>query len=261
MAHCRFRPTFHVSISEDDGSLSYEVDWSDANEGMYDDEDGDGIGYEGATEHWEALMRAMERVPALLGYPYAYVAGNMVDVAGDGVIRYARLEAPQAPQMRATCSFYSPSQQMIDEEGAVPLESWPFGKHYPYGVCTNPQMVGQGGFGPCRYDHRIKMSSCQVYSPEIPVRRGEVTLGPINFTLESGRGGQGVPMWTMRNWTQEQRDRGDMDQIQTWTGKEAETQAREAWKAVTNDAPIFMPDDKQTKPFIKSLVGVCNGAG
>jgi hypothetical protein len=261
--YTRFRPDVRVSVSEDDGTLSYTIDWSDCCEGDFD-EDGDGIGYDYSDNAWDALMNLMKRHPALLGYPNAYVEGRIVNVENPEADPWdGRAVAPRvrAVATMATCSFYSPAQARIEAEGAVPLEHWPFGKHFPYGVCTNPAMVGHGGFGPCRVDHPSRMKDCQVYVAQPLVRRGEVTVGRQRFVLESGRAGQGLVHWKLSTTDETKaEDAEDRTTERHWSGLESETQAREVWAALTGDAPIDAIEAKQTKPFIKSLVGACHGS-
>lgn len=261
MSTIRFRPSINVDLDslQNDGTLQYQVDWGDCCEGGFDDED-DGIGYpDECDQAWTALMELFQRHPVMMGYPTAYIGGQIVLVdnpAADPEVLH-RIPGLGVPRpLVQTCAFYSPAQTRIEAEGAIPLEKWPFGKHFPYGVCTNPAVVGNGGFGPCRVDHPHKMNQCGAYLAEPLVRRGDVTRGPLQFVLESGRGGQGLALWKLTTRTQGQEE----DTVLTWTGAEAETQAREAWTGVAGEAPLEAIE-KQAKPFIKSLVGACHGTG
>lgn len=264
----RYRPQLDARLDEE-GNLQYNIDWSDCCEGGYD-EDGDGIGYpDECDDVWQMLMELFRRHPAMLGYPTASIEGRVVLVDNPGADPFAAIDpwaAVAQPRVRAvptmpTCRFYSPAQARIETEGAVPLEKWPFGKHFPYGVCTNPAVVGHGGFGPCRVDHPSRMPSCNAYVAQPLVRRGEIVIGPMRYVLESGRAGQGLVHWKFQTINETKpADAEDRTVTQYWTGVESETQAREAWSQATAHSPIDNPVEQQTKPFIKSLVGACHGS-
>lgn len=244
MSHIRFQPTFKVIWDGD--NIQYGVDWDDSCQGEYDDDEGDELGMTDYSEVVEVRFHEfLKRLPALHGYPSVWLEGevHMVEVE----------PAKAMPGKRPTCAFYNPSQEAVDINNAIPLKGWAFGKHFPYGVCTNPQMVGPGGFGPCRFDGP-KMDRCNVYAPDLQTVRGQAMVSNHVTILESSRAGQAQPAWQMRTHVAE-----ETEQVQQWIGSVAREEALVAWNEYTNGAPLVAEEPK-TKPFLKDLVGVCRGA-
>jgi hypothetical protein len=192
----------------------------------------------------QQLHQLLQRLPALHGYPSVYL---------DGMVQIVEAQPVKSPAgKRPTCAFYNPSQDNIDNHGAIPMKGWAFAKHFPYGVCTNPQIVGPGGFGPCRFDN-VKMDRCNAYAPDVKTTRGEALVNESVTILESGRVGQGSLMWQLRTHVAE-----DGEETEQFIGQTAKEEAIQRWNQYTDNAPL-VADEPKTKPFLKDLVGVCRG--
>lgn len=254
----RYRPLIRVLMDQDeDGTwtnIQYGFDWDDACQGEYDADSGDQIGFEEDTDDMvEQFMLLRNAVPALNGYPTAWIDGKIITVE----------TVDTKPKKLPTCVFYNPSAESI-EAGAKRMKGWNLNKDFPYGVCTNVQVVGPGGFGPCRADSATRMNRCNAYKPESLTLKGEARVGTLNelnneveertIQISTRRIGQGTPHYELRT------NVGELtDTITPFSGANAELEATEAWNKATNNAP-FIAAEPKTKPFLSELVGACHVA-